>query len=77
MKINEHRTLWRHERLVPLALITFISLIGVLIVLAVLEWSDPSFKSERQVAQYLDLPILGSLPDLNKISAALNMKRES
>jgi len=43
-------------------------------VLAVLEWFDPSFKSERQIAQYLELPILGSIPDLNKISAALHSK---
>jgi len=77
MEINEHRSLWRSERFVPLVLITFISLIGVLLVLAVFEWSDPSFKSERQVAQYLELPILGSLPDLNKISAALHTERES
>ncbi|GMQ79903.1 MAG: hypothetical protein BMS9Abin03_354 [Thermodesulfobacteriota bacterium] len=77
MEIDEHRNLWRPERLVPLVLITFISMAGVLMILAVLEWSDPSFKSERQVAQYLELPILGSLPDLNKISAALNSKRES
>jgi len=77
MELNEHRSMWRPERFVPLVLITFISLIGVLMVLAVLEWSDPSFKSERQAAQYLGLPILGSLPDLNKISAALNKKREN
>ena len=77
MEINEHRSLWRSERLVSLVLTTFISLIAVLIVLAVLEWSDSSFKSERQVAQYLELPILGSLPDLNKISEALHSKRES
>jgi hypothetical protein len=77
MEINEHRTLWRPERLIPLVLITFISLIGVLMVLAVLEWFDPSFKSERQVAQYLDLPILGSLPDLNKVSAALRSKQKN
>ena len=75
IEINAHRTLWRPERLVPLVLITFISLIGVLMVLVLLEWSDPSFKSERQVAQYLELPILGSLPNLNKISASLNLKR--
>ncbi len=75
MEINEHRSLWRSERFVPLVLISFISLIGVLLVLAVLEWSDPSFKSERQVAQYLELPILGSLPNLNKISASLDLKR--
>ena len=77
MEINEHRTLRRPERLIPLVLIAFISLIGVLMVLAVLEWSDSSFKSERQVAQYLELPILGSLPDLNKISAALHSNSES
>jgi hypothetical protein len=74
MEIHEHRSMWRPERLVPLVLITFISLIGGLMVLAVLEWFDPSFKSERQIAQYLELPILGSLPDLNKISAALHSK---
>jgi hypothetical protein len=74
MEINEHRSLWRPERLAPLVLISFISLIGVLMILVVLEWSDPSFKSERQVAKYLDLPILGSLPDLNKISASLHPK---
>ena len=70
------RSLWRSERLVPLILIGIISLFGILVILVVFEWSDSSFKSERQVAQYLGLPILGSLPDLNKISAALNSKRE-
>jgi hypothetical protein len=77
MKINEYRTLWRSERLVPLVLIIFISLTGVLMVLAVFEWFDPSFKSERQIARYLELPVLGSLPDLNKISTALHSKQES
>lgn len=76
-EINAHRTFWRSERFVPLVLIVFISLIGVLIALAVIEWSEPSFKSERQVTQYIELPILGSLPDLNKISAALNSKSKS
>lgn len=75
MEINEHRSLWRSERLVPFSLITLISLIGVLMILGVLEWSDPSLKSERQVAQYIELPILGSLPNLNKISASLDLKR--
>jgi capsular polysaccharide biosynthesis protein len=57
-------------------LIGFISLSGILVLLVIFEWSDPSLKSERQVAQYLELPILGSLPDLNKISVALDSKRE-
>ena len=77
LEINAHRSLWRSERLVPLMLIGFISLSVILVILVVFEWSDPSLKSERQAAQYLDLPILGSLPDLNKISVALDSKRES
>jgi hypothetical protein len=74
--ISTHRSLWRSERLVPLVLISFISLNAILVILVIYEWSDPSFKSERQVAQYLELPILGSLPDLNKVSAALDSKPE-
>ena len=72
--INTHRSLWRADRLVPLALISFISLAAILVILVIHEWLDPSFKSERQVAQYLELPILGSLPDLNKVLAALDSK---
>ena len=75
-EISAHHSLWRSERLVPLMLIGFISLSGILVLLVIFEWSDPSLKSERQVAQYLELPILGSLPDLNKISVALDSKRE-
>lgn len=71
MEVEEHRALWRPERLLPFVLISIVSLMGVLVLLGLLEWSDTSFKSERQVARYLGLPILGSMPDLNKISAAL------
>ncbi len=77
LKISAHRSLWRSERLIPLVLIVFISLAVILILLVLCEWLDPSFKSERQVAQYLELPILGSLPDLNKVSVALDSKREN
>ena len=76
LEIKAYRSLWRSERLVPLLLITFISLSVILVILVLFEWLDPSFKSERQVAQYLELPILGSLPDLNKVAVALNSKRE-
>jgi hypothetical protein len=76
VEINTHRSLWRSDRLIPLVLISFISLNAILVLLVVFEWSDPSFKSERQVAQYLELPILGSLPDLNKVFVALNSKPE-
>ena len=76
LEIKAYRSLWRSERLVPLLLITFISLSAILVILVICEWSDPSLKSERQIAQYLELPILGSLPDLNRVAAALNSKRK-
>ncbi len=77
MEVEEHRALWRIERLFPFVSILIVSLMGVLVLLGVLEWSDQSLKTERQVARYLELPIIGSLPDLNKISAALVAKRSN
>ena len=77
MQIEEHRALWRSERLSPIVAIIIISLITVMALLAVLEWADLSFKSERQVARYLGLPILGSLPNLNKVSAELGTTHSS
>lgn len=76
-QVEEHRALWRSERLLPLVVIFIISLIAVMALLAVLEWADLSFKSERQVARYLGLPILGSLPDLSKVSAVLDTTHSS
>ena len=75
MEVEEHHALWRIERLLPFVMICIVTLMGVLVLLGVLEWSDQSLKTERQVARYLELPIIGSLPDLNKISAALVAKR--
>jgi hypothetical protein len=69
--VDKYRSFWRAERAVPFVLTTIFSVIVILGLLGVLEWSDPSFKSERQVAQYIDLPIIGSLPNLNKISVML------
>jgi hypothetical protein len=77
IEVEEHRALWRIERLLPFVIICIVSLLGVLVLLGVLEWSDQSLKTERQVARYLELPIIGSLPDLNKISAALVAKRSN
>lgn len=69
--VKTARALWRPDRLFPAGILTLISLFLILIVIAVLEFSDPAFRSERQVARYLRLPIIGSLPDLERISQAL------
>ena len=62
---------WRPERF-PVAFMVFVvSVIFMVLFFGFLEWADPSFKSERQVARYLGAPILGSIPNLDKLSQAL------
>ena len=60
----------------PLLLSLFLSVLGVAGLLWALEWMDPSFKSERQIARYLDVPVLGSMPDLNKITNSMTPQDE-
>ena len=72
-----HRALWRQDRLIPLIAIVILSIAGVLTLLWGLEWSDPSFKSERQIGRYLDLPVLGSIPNLNRVSDKIKHRPES
>ena len=75
LKIEANRAFWRPDRAAPLAQALIISFIAVFVFLGVLEWSDPAFKSERQIARYLGVPILGSLPDLTLISDALSGRK--
>lgn len=65
IQTTEQRTLTGHGRTV--AIILVVSLCIVILVLGGLEWADSSFKSERQVARYLGVPVLGSLPDLDRV----------
>ena len=59
---------WSTERAPRAVLILFLSLLAVLLLIGLLELSDPSFKSERQIARYLDLPVLGSMPDATRLA---------
>lgn len=69
--IIEHRALWRTDRLAPMVRIMMVSLLGVFILLWALEWNDSSFKSERQLGRYLNIPVLGSVPDIGSISTMI------
>jgi hypothetical protein len=57
------RSLWRPERMRPASIVLCLSTLAVLLLIAMFELLDPSFKSERQMARYLGLPVLGALPD--------------
>ncbi|MCD6291934.1 MAG: hypothetical protein J7M09_00585 [Deltaproteobacteria bacterium] len=67
LKQTEHNAWWRNERLKPASTITLIPFVVVLIIIGFREFLDPSFKSGRQAARYLNLPILGFIPSLDPI----------
>ncbi|MEA3332157.1 MAG: hypothetical protein U9Q58_00980 [Pseudomonadota bacterium] len=67
LKQTELHAWWRSERLSSAALFTLIPLAIVLVIIGFLEFLDPSFKSGRQAARYLNLPILGFIPSLTPI----------
>ncbi len=65
------RSLWSAERRWPAAGVLLLSSLGVLALIAVFELADPSFKSERQIARYLGVPVLGALPDADPLVRTL------
>lgn len=67
MYVQEHRAFWRPDRLLPSAGILAGALGFWFILAGFVELADPAFKSERQISRYLDLPVIGVMPDLNSI----------
>ncbi len=72
IETKEFKAGWRWDRLIPLVLATLLSIFGVLIFIGFLEWNDTSFKSEKQIARYSKLPVLGSVPDLDKMGELID-----
>lgn len=70
-KIKRYRAWWRAERLPAAAASLVLPLVLILVLSGYLEFTHPAFKSGRQAARYLDLPILGTLPDLDALSTLL------
>ncbi len=65
------RTPWSPERLVPAIGVLILAFVGVMVLMVILELSDPSFKSERQMARYLGVPVLGAIPDAEPLAKRL------
>jgi hypothetical protein len=76
IELDSHRAFWRPDRLSAIVYTTILSVISVLILLGFLEWGDRSFKSERQVARYLDVPVLGSFPSMETVVVIVAAKND-
>ncbi|WP_295578550.1 hypothetical protein [uncultured Lamprocystis sp.] len=68
--ITEHSP-WAANRLRPTIAVLLISSLSVLILIGLFELNDPSFKSERHIARYLALPVLGAIPDAGPLLRTL------
>jgi capsular polysaccharide biosynthesis protein len=49
-------------------------LAAVLLWIGILELLDTSFKSERQIARILRLPVLGTVPNVFRLSEEISIK---
>jgi hypothetical protein len=65
------RSLWSADRLLPACSVLLLSGLGVMVLIALVELADRSFKSERQMARYLGVPVLGAIPDAGPLVRAL------
>ncbi len=74
LAVESQKALWRNERLPVTVLLLAAGLAAVLIWIGILELLDTSFKSERQIARILRLPVLGTVPNVFRLSKALCIK---
>lgn len=57
------KSMWGGDRIVPATTIVLFSFVIIMIIIAFTECFDTSFRSERQIARYLGVSILGVMPD--------------
>lgn len=67
VRIIPDRVLYTPERAVPAAWILLVSAILVVSMIWVSQYMRPRLYSPRQASRYLDVKVLGTLPDLNKL----------
>ncbi len=76
LTVESEKALWRSERLPMTVLLLAAGLAAVLIWIGILELLDPSFKSERQIARILRLPVLGTVPNVFRLSKVIGSERK-
>jgi hypothetical protein len=76
LTVESEKALWRSERLPITVLLLAAGLAAVLIWIGILELLDNSFKSERQIARILRLPVLGTVPNVFRLSKVIGAERK-
>jgi len=74
IRIQEHRTFWRSERLFPSVGMLGGTLMLWLILAGFVGWVYPPFKSEGQISRYLDIPVIGTMPDIVPLIQRMQLK---
>lgn len=77
IEIETRRSLWRSDRLLPSLWLFAGAMFIWLIVAGFAEILDSSFKTERQVSRYLNLPVIGIMPDLNPLVEQLGSEKSA
>lgn len=67
LQISATRLLYHPDRLGPSLWILFVSIIIFLALVWLLEYARPKLYTSRQAARYLNVRVIGQLPDLNKL----------
>jgi hypothetical protein len=75
VQVQEHRSLWRSDRLFPTTVILLTTLLIWCIAAGIAEWMDPSFSTERQVSRYLNIPVVGVVPNMVPLIQRLEVKK--
>ena len=76
LAVESEKALWRNERLPITVFLLAAGLAAVLIWIGILELLDTSFKSERQIARILRLPVLGTVPNVFRLSTVIGSERK-
>lgn len=63
ISVEQIKSMWGGDRILPAITIVLFSFVIILIIIAFTEFFDTSFRSERQIARYLGVSILGVMPD--------------
>jgi hypothetical protein len=69
--VESSRALWRNERLPMTLALLGLGILAVLIIIAFMDALDVSFRSERQIARSLHIPVLGAVPNVSRIARAM------